>query len=282
MLVERGLVELDAPVARYWPEFARAGKGAITVRMLLAHRAGLPAIRTPLPDDAIYDWRAMTDALAAETPWWEPGRLHGYHVNTFGFLVGEIVRRVTGESIGAFVRREIAGPLDADFHFGVAAAEHARVADCLPDELFEVERARRRRRPIPSARSCSSACTGIRAASRACGTVNTARVARGGDAVDQRPRERARGRARLRARSPAAELRRRPPARARDDRRGDPRGVRGRGLRAAPAVALRARLPALDARAAVRHRARARSATSAPAGRSASPTPTRGSPSATR
>ncbi|MEX2208649.1 MAG: serine hydrolase domain-containing protein [Myxococcota bacterium] len=136
MLVERALLALDAPVARYWPEFARADKGAITVRMVLGHRAGLPAIRQPLSDDAIYDWKRMTEALAAETPYWEPGRRHGYHVNTFGFLVGELVRRVTGESIGAFVRREIAGPLGADFHFGVSPENQERVGDFLPGVLF--------------------------------------------------------------------------------------------------------------------------------------------------
>jgi CubicO group peptidase (beta-lactamase class C family) len=135
-LVERGLLGLDQPIARYWPEFARADKGAISVRMLLAHRAGLPAVRTPLPDDLIYDPRAMANALADETPWWEPGRLHGYHVNTFGLLVAELVQRVGGESIGSLVRREIAQPLDADFHFGLPAADHARVADCVPDELM--------------------------------------------------------------------------------------------------------------------------------------------------
>jgi CubicO group peptidase (beta-lactamase class C family) len=139
MLIERGLVALDAPVARYWPEFASADKGGVTVRMLLGHRAGLPAIRRPLPDDAIYDWKRMTGELAAETPFWEPGRRHGYHVNTFGFLVGELVRRVTGESIGAFVRREIAGPLGADFHFGVPTADQERIADFLPGVLFAGE-----------------------------------------------------------------------------------------------------------------------------------------------
>ena len=137
MLVERGLVDLDAPVARYWPEFAAAGKAAISVRMLLCHRAGLPAIRRMLPERAIYDWRAMTEALAGEEPWWEPGRLHGYHVNTFGFLIGEIVRRVSGVTIGAFVRREIAGPLGADFHFGVGSEQFARIADYLPGDMYQ-------------------------------------------------------------------------------------------------------------------------------------------------
>jgi CubicO group peptidase (beta-lactamase class C family) len=134
MLVERGQVDLDAPVARYWREFAAADKGEVTVRMLLGHRAGLPAVRHPLPPLCMYDWPRMTSALAAEKPWWEPGRKHGYHVNTFGFLVGELVRRVSGETIGAFFRRTIALPLGADFHFGIGADEDRRVAEFLfPD-----------------------------------------------------------------------------------------------------------------------------------------------------
>ena len=129
ILVERGQVDLDAPAARYWPEFAARGKDGVTVRMLLGHRGGLPAIRHPLPSGAMYDWRLMTAALAEEDPWWEPGRLHGYHVNTFGFLIGEIVRRVSGESVDAFFRRVVAGPLAADFHFGIGPEYDARTAD---------------------------------------------------------------------------------------------------------------------------------------------------------
>jgi len=129
LLVERGEVDLDAPVARYWPEFAAAGKGEVTVRTLLSHRAGLPAVRRVLPDEATYDWDLMAGALAAEEPWWAPGSTHGYHVNTLGFLAGEIVRRVGGASIGAFFRREVAEPLGADFHFGFAGEEDHRVAE---------------------------------------------------------------------------------------------------------------------------------------------------------
>jgi CubicO group peptidase (beta-lactamase class C family) len=129
LLVDRGLVDLDAPVARYWPEFAASGKERITVRQLLAHQAGLPAFRTPLPDDAMYRWPFMADALAAETPWWTPGEAHGYHVNTFGFLVGEIIRRVSGMSCGAFLRKEIGEPLGADFHVGVGEHDMARIAE---------------------------------------------------------------------------------------------------------------------------------------------------------
>ncbi len=130
-LVERGAVELDAPVAAYWPEFAAAGKEAVTVRTLLAHRAGLPAIRRELPEHAMYDWELMSAALAAEQPWWEPGTAHGYHTNTYGFLVGELVRRVTGERVDEVFRRAVAEPLGADFQFGLPASEDARVAEFL-------------------------------------------------------------------------------------------------------------------------------------------------------
>lgn len=138
-LVERGRIDLDAPVARYWPQFAAHGKGGISVRMLLSHRAGLPAIRQQLPESAMYDWELMTSALAGEEPWWEPGQKHGYHVNTFGFLVGEIVRRVSGQSIGSFVRDEVAGPLAADFHFGIGPEHDGRIAEYLPGVLFASE-----------------------------------------------------------------------------------------------------------------------------------------------
>jgi len=130
-LVERGRIDLDAPVARYWPEFAAGGKAGVTVRMVLAHRAGLAAIRRVLPARAMYDWDSMASALAAEEPWWTPGTRHGYHVVTFGFLVGEIVRRVSGASLGTMLRREVTEPLGADFHFGLGAEHDARVADYL-------------------------------------------------------------------------------------------------------------------------------------------------------
>ncbi len=140
MLVDRGRLDLDAPVARYWPEFAARGKSGITVRTLLSHQAGLPAIRHALPDQAMYDWQLMTAALAAEEPWWEPGQQHGYHVNTFGFLSGELVRRISGDRIGTFVHREIAGPLDADFHFGLGPEADERIADYIfTDELVARE-----------------------------------------------------------------------------------------------------------------------------------------------
>jgi CubicO group peptidase (beta-lactamase class C family) len=103
------------------------------VRMLLSHRAGLPAIRRALPELAMYDFPLMSSSLAAETPFWEPGTRHGYHVNTFGFLVGEVVLRAGGLPIGELFRREIAGPLGADFHFGLAPEHDPRTADFLFD-----------------------------------------------------------------------------------------------------------------------------------------------------
>ncbi len=130
-LVERGMLDLDAPVALLWPAFAQGGKARVTLRQILSHRAGLPAIREALPEGAALDWARMTEALARQAPWWEPGAAHGYHVNTFGFLVGEIVRRAAGKTVGTMLREEIAGPFGADVHIGLPATEHARVADYL-------------------------------------------------------------------------------------------------------------------------------------------------------
>ena len=130
-LVERGTLDLDAPVAEVWPEFAANGKAGITTRHLLSHQAGLPAIREALPDDAMLDRPAMVAALERQSPWWEPGSAHGYHVNTFGFLLGEVVARVTGMSLGTFFRNEISGPLDADVWFGVPLSEQPRAAEYL-------------------------------------------------------------------------------------------------------------------------------------------------------
>jgi CubicO group peptidase (beta-lactamase class C family) len=134
MLVDRGLLDVDAPVARYWPEFAQAGKENIPVRYLLSHQAGLSVIEEPLPAEAFYDWDRMTSALAAQKPLWEPGTIPGYQAITFGYLVGEVVRRITGKSLGTFVREEIAGPLGADFHIGLSEEHHARVAEIVPYE----------------------------------------------------------------------------------------------------------------------------------------------------
>ena len=130
-LVDQGLIDLDAPVARYWPEFAQAGKDRIPVRWLLSHRAGLPALRQPLPEDAFYKWDVMTAALAAEQPWWDPGTKHGYHAITYGWLIGEVMKRVTGKSPGAYFRDEIARPLAIDCHIGLDAADDARCGQMI-------------------------------------------------------------------------------------------------------------------------------------------------------
>jgi len=129
--VERGEIDLDAPVARIWPEFAAAGKGDVSVRTLACHQAGLPAVRERMPDDALYDWDAMCRALAEQRPWWEPGTAHGYHVNTYGFLVGELVRRVTGLSVGDALQERIARPAGAEFYFGLPRSKNARAAEVL-------------------------------------------------------------------------------------------------------------------------------------------------------
>jgi CubicO group peptidase (beta-lactamase class C family) len=130
-LAAEGRLDLDAPVANYWPEFAANGKQRIAVRALLNHRAGLPAIRKPLVPEDLYDWRTMTDALAAEEPWWEPGTKHGYHALTFGYLVGEVIRRITGKSVGSYLRNEIAAPLKIDAHIGLDARDDGRVAGMI-------------------------------------------------------------------------------------------------------------------------------------------------------
>ena len=131
LLVSRGELDLNAPVARYWPEFAQNGKETIPVRMLLDHQAGLPAVRQPLPQGAFYDWDLMTSVLAAEAPFWTPGTRHGYHGLTFGFLVGEVVRRVAGTSLGRFFGQEVAGRLGIDFQIGLPESDETRVAPCI-------------------------------------------------------------------------------------------------------------------------------------------------------
>jgi CubicO group peptidase (beta-lactamase class C family) len=131
-LLEQRQLRLDTPVSRSWPDFAQAGKGAISLRNLLSHRAGLPALREHIDDDlAMYDWDLICSALARQEPYWKPGEDHGYHCNTLGFLVGEFIRRSTGESVERAFAREVSGPIGADFHFGLPASEHARVADVI-------------------------------------------------------------------------------------------------------------------------------------------------------
>ncbi|MFI1209537.1 serine hydrolase domain-containing protein [Streptomyces sp. NPDC020802] len=131
ILADRGLLDLDAPVAAYWPEFAAAGKESVLVRHLLSHRAGLAGLREPHSLEQLFDWELTTKRLAATEPWWEPGTVSGYHALTYGFLVGEVVRRVSGLLPGAFLEREVTGPLGIDFTIGLPEKEAGRAAELV-------------------------------------------------------------------------------------------------------------------------------------------------------
>lgn len=131
MLADRGELDLDAPVATYWPEFAAAGKEGVRVRHVLAHTAGLPRFEAPTTLEDLYDWPTATSRLAAQAPAWEPGTEAGYHALTQGYLLGEIVRRVTGRSLGTFLAEEVTGPLGADFHIGLPVEHDHRVAPII-------------------------------------------------------------------------------------------------------------------------------------------------------
>ena len=128
ILAERGDLDLDAPVASYWPEFADAGKADVPVRWLLTHQVGLPVLDKPVSLADALAWHPVTAALAAQAPIWAPGTAHGYHMQTFGWLVGEVIRRVTGRSPGQFAADEIAAPLGLDFFIGLPDSEHSRVS----------------------------------------------------------------------------------------------------------------------------------------------------------
>ncbi len=141
MLADRGELDFSAPVARYWPEFAAAGKEAVEVRHLMGHTAGLSGWSEPLQPEELADWDRCTSMLAAQEPWWEPGTASGYHALTQGYLIGEVVRRITGVTIGDWFASEVAGPLGADFFIGLPAAEDARVSLVIPpppDESAEL------------------------------------------------------------------------------------------------------------------------------------------------
>ena len=127
-LIDEHAIDLDDPVASIWPEFADRGKGGATFRHALCHRAGVPAIRTPLTDADLWQWDRMAGTLAATDPWFEPGSRHAYHTNTYGHLIGEIVRRLSGETCGRRLRA-LAGPLRADIWFGVPEPDLPRCAD---------------------------------------------------------------------------------------------------------------------------------------------------------
>lgn len=131
MLVDRGQVDLDAPVARYWPEFAQNGKEKVLVRHVLDHTAGLPILTERLHPGAMFDHALMVDALARQAPLWEPGNSAGYHVHNQGFLIDEIVRRVDGRTLPRFLREEVTGPLGIDYQFGLSPADQARCAEFI-------------------------------------------------------------------------------------------------------------------------------------------------------
>jgi len=128
MLADRGQLDYSAPVATYWPEFAANGKGAITVDQVMSHQAGLDGLNVPMADDGIFDWHRVVNALAAMAPLWPPGSRCVYHPLTYGFLSGELIRRIDGRSPGRFIAEEIAKPLKLDLHIGLAASDDARVA----------------------------------------------------------------------------------------------------------------------------------------------------------
>ena len=132
LLADRGELDFAAPVARYWPEFAANGKAGVTVGQLMSHSSGLSGWKESVSEADLYDWDKVTALLAAQAPFWAPGTASGYHGMTQGFLVGEVVRRITGKSIGTVFREEIAEPLEADFYIGLPASEDARVADLIP------------------------------------------------------------------------------------------------------------------------------------------------------
>ena len=132
LLVDRGELDLDAPVARYWPEFGAAGKSGIQVRHLMSYNSGVSGWAQPVTMADLCDREKTTALLAAQAPWWQPGSGSGYHALNYGHLVGEVVRRITGQSLGAFFSQQIAQPLGADFHIGLPASEFGRVSNVVP------------------------------------------------------------------------------------------------------------------------------------------------------
>jgi CubicO group peptidase (beta-lactamase class C family) len=141
ILIDRGELDPDSPVARYWPEFGQAGKDEIPVRWVLCHKSGLTGLSVPTTIADFYDWEKITTALAAQAPLFPPGTATGYQAVTFGFLVGELIRRITGQAIREFVATEVTGPVGADFHFGLTDAEISRCADVQPVRLSDAEQA---------------------------------------------------------------------------------------------------------------------------------------------
>ncbi len=132
LLAERGALDLDDRVAHHWPEFAQAGKGDITLRMVLAHRAGLPVVEANLTRAEVFGWAPVVAAIEKQQPLWAPGTAHGYHARTFGWILGEVVRRVSGRSLGRYFADEVGAPLGVDFHIGLPAVLEPKVATLYP------------------------------------------------------------------------------------------------------------------------------------------------------
>ncbi len=139
MLHSRGQLDFDAPVAEYWPEFAANGKADVRVRHLMSHTSGVSAWAQPVEVSDIFDWEKSTSMLAAQAPWWEPGTASGYHALNQGHLVGEVIRRITGTKLGEFFRTQVAEPLGADFHIGLAPSEYGRVANVIPPPPLPID-----------------------------------------------------------------------------------------------------------------------------------------------
>jgi CubicO group peptidase (beta-lactamase class C family) len=131
MLADQGELDFGAPVAKYWPEFADGGKADVEVRHLMGHTAGLSGWEEPLAPEQLADWELCTSLLAAQKPWWEPGTASGYHAVTQGYLIGEVVRRITGQSIGQWFAQQVAAPLGADFFIGTPESEDARISNVI-------------------------------------------------------------------------------------------------------------------------------------------------------
>ncbi len=137
MLHDKGLLDINNPVCNYWPEFGQNGKEKILIKHVLGHTAGIPSWDEMIPNEDILNWDKMIKLLEKQKPWWEPGTLAGYHALTFGFILGELVKRVTGKTLGTFFKEEVAEPLGADFTIGIPLEYEKRVADLIaPDGPF--------------------------------------------------------------------------------------------------------------------------------------------------
>lgn len=141
ILVDRGLVDLDEPVATYWPEFAQNGKAAVLVRHLMSHTSGVSGWDQPMTIAEMYDWEASTTKLSQQAPWWEPGTASGYHAQNQGHLLGEVLRRITGRTLKQFVAEEIASPLGTDLQIGARAADDHRIAEIVPPPPIDMSAA---------------------------------------------------------------------------------------------------------------------------------------------